>query len=267
MASYAEVHYREKLLELVSPSTEWVELGCGRKLLASWMENSDTYQRYLSSSCKKLVGIDAVADDVFRHPYLHERVVGDLQRLPFGDNSFSLSTARFVVEHIADPALFVSEVSRILKPGGRFLFVTPNYLYYQILAASVMPNPLKKRIIRVLQGRAEQDIFQTYYRMNTRWRVTKLLRAADMEIESLETIECPPQFFRLGGPLMGLEGAITAALRCSWLESFRAVIVAVARKPETTEMEKYIFAAQRQSFPPGMKEEDRKWESPSTSLQ
>jgi SAM-dependent methyltransferase len=187
----------------------------------------------LSSRCKKLVGIDVVAEDVTKHPYLHERVVGDLLRLPFGDNSFNLSTARFVVEHIAEPSLFLSEVCRVLKPGGRFLFATPNYMYYQSLVASVMPNGLKKRIIKVLEGRAEQDIFQTHYRMNTRWRVTNLLRAADMDIESLETIECPPEFARLGRPIVDLERAITAALRCSWLESFRAVIVAVARKRET----------------------------------
>jgi len=233
MSSYAEAYYRERLLELVSPDTEWVELGCGRKMISSWMKNSDADQRYLSSRCRRLVGIDAVTDDVLNHPYLHERAVGDLLRLPFGNNSFSLSTARYVIEHISDPTLFLREVWRVLKPGGRFLFATPNYFYYQIFAASLMPNPLKKRIIRALEGRAERDIFLTYYRMNTLRTVTKLLCTAGLEIESLNTIECPPVFFRLGGPILEFERAVTAALRCRWFRSFRAVIIAVARKPET----------------------------------
>lgn len=233
MASYAEALYRDRLLELVSPSTEWVELGCGRKLISTWMKNSEADQRYLSSRCKKLVGIDAVADDVSSHPYLHERVVGDLLRLPFADNSFHLSSARSVVEHIADPTLFLREVCRVLRPGGRFLFATPNYLYYQSFVASFTPNPLKTWLIGILEGRAEKDIFQTYYRMNTRWRVANLLREAGLEVESLEMIECPPEFTCLGRPIAHIERALTGALRSRWLEFFRAVIVAVARKPKT----------------------------------
>jgi len=233
MASYAEAYYRERLLGLVSPETEWIELGCGRQLIASWLKNSERDQRYLSSRCRKLVGIDAMADDVLTHPYLHERAVGDLLRLPFGDNSFSLSTARSVLEHIVEPTLFLREVRRVLKPGGRFLFATPNYMHYQSFVASLLPNPLKKRLIYALEGRAEQDVFETYYRMNTPKKVTRLLAEVGLEIESLETIEGAPEFVRLGGPIVDIERAITAALRSKWLESFRAVIVAVARKPQT----------------------------------
>jgi SAM-dependent methyltransferase len=198
------------------------------------MKNSDVDQKYLSLRCKKLVGIDAVAEDVSSHPYLHERVVGDLLLLPFEDNSFNLSTARCVVEHIAKPDLFLREVCRVLKPGGRFLFATPNYLYYQSFIASLTPNPLKKWLIGILEGRAEEDIFQTYYRMNTRRKVASLLRGAGMEIESLDTIECPPEFTRLGHPIADCERALTAFLRSRWLKHFRAVIVAVARKPTTS---------------------------------
>jgi len=231
-ATYAEAYYRDKLLGLVSPETEWIDLGCGRQLLPEWLRDSESDQKYLASRCKRLVGIDAVADDVMRHPYLHERVVGNLLRLPFDDNSFSLSTARSVAEHIDQPSRFLSEVFRVLKPGGRFLFATPNYLYYQCFAASLTPRPLKNRIIRMLEGRAERDIFKTYYRMNTRARVGKLIHDAGWQLESLETVEGPDEFVRLGRPIVDLERAITAALRCNWLQSFRAVIVAVVRKPQ-----------------------------------
>src|SRR5262249_54447646 len=212
MHTYAEAYYRDRLLELVSPDTEWIELGCGRKLIAGWLKNSESDQRYLSSRCKRLVGIDAVADDVLRHPYLHERTVGDLLRLPFQDNSFSLSTARCVIEHIAEPTLFLREVWRVLRPGGCFLFATPNFLYYQSFIAARVPNRLKKQLVWALERRPEHDIFPTYYRMNTRGKVMRLLPAVGLEIESVDTIECPPEFFRLGRPILELEKAITAAL-------------------------------------------------------
>ncbi len=234
MTTYAEAYYRDRLFGLVGPETEWIDLGCGRQLLPKWLKNSDADQKYLSSRCKRLVGIDAASEDVSRHPYLHERVVGDLLQLPFEDNSFSLSTARSVVEHVKTPAAFLREVNRVLKPGGRFLFATPNHLYYQTLLASFMPDVVKEKIVATLEGRAKLDIFPTYYSMNTRSRVAKLVRNAGMEIELLDTVECPPEFIRLGGPIVNLEKAITSMLRCSWLESFRAVIVAIIRKPVTT---------------------------------
>jgi SAM-dependent methyltransferase len=231
MTLYAEAYYREKLFDLVSPDTEWLDLGCGHQILPTWLKNSAPDQKHLSSRCKRLVGIDAVVADVARHPYLHERVVGDIQRLPFEENSFSLLTARSVIEHIEAPAAFLGEVQRVLKPGGRFLFATPNYRYYQLFVASVTPELLKKRLVFFLEGRAEQDVFKTYYRMNTTSGISKIARGAGMTIESLETIECLPEFGRLGRLIVALEKAITAALRCVWLRSFRAVIVAVLRKP------------------------------------
>jgi len=158
-------------------------------------------------------------------------VVGDVQKLPFAEDSFDLLTARSVVEHIEAPLLFLQEVTRVLKPGGKLLFATPNFLYYQFLAASVTPERVKKRLIHFFEGRVEQDVFKAYYRMNTRSAVARMAAEAGMEVESLETIECPPEFNRLGHPITDIERAITVALRWHGLENFRAVIVSVLRKP------------------------------------
>jgi len=228
---YAEAYYRDKLFSLITADTEWLDLGCGHQLLPWWLRNSETDQKELASRCKKLVGIDAVADDLARHPYLHEKIVGDIEKLPFDEGSFDLLTARSVVEHIEVPSSFLQEVCRVLRPGGKLLFATPNYLYYQFLAASVTPEGVKKRLIHFFEGRVEQDVFKAYYRMNTRSAVTKMAAEVGMEVELLETIECPPEFTRLGHPIADIEKAITIALRSRLLESFRAVIIAVFRKP------------------------------------
>ena len=84
---------------------------------------------YLSPKAEKYVAMDK---------YLPEQVdtlaqlpnVEILQREgpPFGlpERSYDLVVSIQVIEHIKDDALFVEEISRSLKPGGRFALATPN---------------------------------------------------------------------------------------------------------------------------------------------
>ena len=51
---------------------------------------------------------------------------GELPEASFADASFDLVTARHLVEHVPDPTALVAEIERIIKPGGRVAFETPN---------------------------------------------------------------------------------------------------------------------------------------------
>lgn len=50
----------------------------------------------------------------------------DGRQVPYGDNSFDIITCNHVLEHIADAKCIVSELSRVLKPGGLMFIETPN---------------------------------------------------------------------------------------------------------------------------------------------
>ena len=50
------------------------------------------------------------------------------EQLPFARNSFDLVYGRAVLHHAADLELFCKEVSRVLKPGGIFLFTREHVL-------------------------------------------------------------------------------------------------------------------------------------------
>jgi SAM-dependent methyltransferase len=57
-----------------------------------------------------------------RHPKIafHE---ANAEALPFDGQSFDAVVANCVVHHLAQPVVVFREVSRVLKPGGRFAFV------------------------------------------------------------------------------------------------------------------------------------------------
>nr|WP_223159106.1 bifunctional demethylmenaquinone methyltransferase/2-methoxy-6-polyprenyl-1,4-benzoquinol methylase UbiE [Microcella alkalica] len=55
-----------------------------------------------------------------RHPEL-EFVQGDAQKLPFGDDEFDAVTISFGLRNVEDPRLALSEMYRVLKPGGRLV--------------------------------------------------------------------------------------------------------------------------------------------------
>lgn len=52
--------------------------------------------------------------------------LADAEALPFGDAEFDAVSCRIAPHHFPDPARFVAEVARVLKPGGLFFYDTIN---------------------------------------------------------------------------------------------------------------------------------------------
>jgi len=51
---------------------------------------------------------------------------GSAEQLPFADASFGVVIIKHVIEHLRDPELAISELGRILAPGGILILATPN---------------------------------------------------------------------------------------------------------------------------------------------
>lgn len=49
----------------------------------------------------------------------------DVSQLPFENSSYDIVLSTQVLEHVQDPAKVVSEMARVLKPGGRLFLTTP----------------------------------------------------------------------------------------------------------------------------------------------
>lgn len=59
--------------------------------------------------------------------------VGDIARLPFDDNTFDIVFSTEVIEHTPLPVASVTELYRVLKPGGRLVLSTPNRLWQPVV--------------------------------------------------------------------------------------------------------------------------------------
>lgn len=56
-------------------------------------------------------------------------VQGDIQDMPFEDSSFDAVLLNEVLEHVPSESLGLSEINRVLRPGGVLLVFSPNRMY------------------------------------------------------------------------------------------------------------------------------------------
>ncbi len=77
-------------------------------------------------------------------------VVGNAEELPFPDNTFDAVSCMGVVHHTANPQKAVSEIYRVLKPGGRLIFM----LYHRNSVLYRFKFPL----LKLITGKSMQQL-------------------------------------------------------------------------------------------------------------
>jgi len=161
--------YRNLIRGIATKASDILVFGAGR----------GNTESDLRGAGRRVSGLDT-SDAVHENPYLDEAVCYDGTSLPFPDNEFDLCCAHSVLEHVQAPVATFKEIARVLRPGGRFVFKTPNAWFYAFWVARIVPNRLHPAIVRLVSNRPEQDTFPTYYRANTRRRLREMLSAVGL---------------------------------------------------------------------------------------
>lgn len=225
--THPQVLYGRTLQRYVCPGVRWLDVGCGYQILPFWAMSEDG-QRELVSPVGMLTGID-VDERIKDHPLLTYRVEGLGGALPFRDATFDLVTANMVVEHIEKPKDFLADMFRVLRPGGRFVFHTPNILFWLTFIAYLTPEAIKKPIIWKLEQRRAEDVFPTRYTMNTAWRIERLAVQAGFQVEELNMIGSNRIFDRLG-PVGWVECFVQKGMATVMGGRLNSNIIAVLRR-------------------------------------
>jgi SAM-dependent methyltransferase len=133
---------------------------------------------------------------VVENQYLDDARVGNAESIPFENESFDLVFHSFVAEHFQSPLPCNREIARVLKPGGRLIFLTPSRYFYATLAAQITPHSFHEFYISHFgSGRSSAEVFPTYYRLNSERSIRKQMRSSGLECE-IQHISIPPGYLR-----------------------------------------------------------------------
>lgn len=160
---------------------------------------------------------------------------------PYADASFDACVSDYVAEHIARPDVHLSEVARVLRPGGAYIFRTPNSLHYVSLVARLTPqwfHDLVANRLRPVEHEADRHPpYPTVHAMNTSTSIQRLSRKAGLLVDSIQMVEKEPSYgLRSRGlffPFLAYERLVNSTDRAAFL---RANLFVVLRKPRGADM-------------------------------
>jgi SAM-dependent methyltransferase len=129
------IYQNLKKTKLLQPS---LDLGCGDGYIANLLFGSQlTY------------GLDNnEAEDVqvaIKNKIYNKVLIATAEKIPLKPSSLNTVFSNSVIEHIPDNEAVLSEVARLLKPGGKFVFTAPCHNFTKFIMSSFpLPRPLAK---------------------------------------------------------------------------------------------------------------------------
>lgn len=137
----------------------FLEIGSGFGGLVTYLNTgmSDRCRAYgIEPAADAYSGTIAVTRILAKENKLSSRFVSACgEAIPLKSNSFDIVYSTSVLEHVKDPEKVISEALRVLKPGGLFQFVIPNYSswwegHYGVLMLPGMSKNLFKLYVKCL---------------------------------------------------------------------------------------------------------------------
>ncbi|NHZ71665.1 MAG: methyltransferase domain-containing protein [Aquificales bacterium] len=175
--------YADLVRAHLPPDAKVLDLGCGRGGLVEQLEHP----------LAQIAGVDPDELSLREHRLALPRAAAMSDGLPFAADSFDVVFASWLLEHLERPLSTFSQISRVLKPGGVFIFITPNTRHplSALNRGLGQFSQLQGRLVKRFYGRAEGDAFPTFYRANSETAMGSLCRECNLEVSELQLIPDP----------------------------------------------------------------------------
>jgi SAM-dependent methyltransferase len=194
-----------------------VELGCGTAYISAWLARRGA----------RPVGVDPTPAQLATARRLQEEtgvvfrlVEAPGESVPLADASFDLAISEFGASLWADPYRWLPEAARLLRPGGRLIFLTNSNLA-QLCFPEVgkITTTLQRPFFGMYRTTWPDEDCVEFHLPHGKW--IELLRANGFEIEALHELQAPED---------ARESAYYDYVDVAWARRWPAEEIWVARK-------------------------------------
>lgn len=154
----------------------------------------------ISKRFKRFVGvdIDTTAIEHANKTYKSDKLsffIQDSMNLAFRNASFDLVICSQVYEHVPDAKRMISEIYRVLKPGGICFFFAANRMnlieaHYDLPFLSIMPKFMAHFYLRIMKK--GDRYYETHFFL---WQLKKLVKKFEIIDYTTKVIDNPDSFF------------------------------------------------------------------------
>lgn len=166
-----------------------IELGCGTAYVSAWLARLGARPVGIDNSAAQLANAKRFqAEFGLDFPLVH----GNAETVPFADASFDLAISEYGACLWADPERWVPEAARLLRPGGRLIFLT-NAATLMLCSPDDESEPASAQLLRPYFGwhRWEWPNEDSVEFHLTHGDWIRLLRATGFEVEDLIEVQAP----------------------------------------------------------------------------
>ena len=165
-----------------------IELGCGTGYVSAWLARRGARPVGIDNSEQQLATARRLqAEHGIEFPLVH----GNAEAVPYPDASFDLAISEYGASIWADPYAWIPEAARLLRPGGRLIFLVNGLLL--MLAMPSAEAPATNEMLRPLRGlhrlEWDDDDSVNFHLSHGDW--IALLRENRFEIERLAELYPP----------------------------------------------------------------------------
>lgn len=212
--------YRKLIQEASKPTARLLDVGCGH----------GEFLRPVYEKIAHTYGIDPDEAALKKNKLIKNLKVAHVEDLPFKDNFFDVVVMEWVVEHLPDPDAAFREIHRVLKPGGKVIFLTPNARSYVAWIIRAVPNRLHDFFTTRLYGRHAGDTYPVQYKANSPKKLTRIMRPIGLQEVKL-IFNGDPTYIGLNRPLFALARGIEKVTDMPSFNSYRVHLLGIYQKP------------------------------------